>query len=46
MSEAMYRTQLILKTVYATSKQKYQVRKVFVVSIVITGTQKEEKVNK
>jgi hypothetical protein len=36
----------ILKTVYPTLKQKCQVRKVFVVRIVITGTQKKEKVSK
>jgi hypothetical protein len=44
MSEAMYRTKFHLKTVYHTSEQMYQVRKVFVVRVVITGTQKKEKV--
>jgi hypothetical protein len=37
MSEAMYKTQFLLKTIYDISRQKCEIRKVFVVRAVIAG---------
>jgi hypothetical protein len=43
MSEAVYRTQFILKFFYNRSEQIYQVRRGFVVRVAMTGTQKKDK---